>query len=189
MPTTEKELLVVVFAIDKFHSYLVRAKIIIYIYHTAIRYLLNKKDAIPRLHRWILLLQEFNLEIRDKKGTKNVVTNHLSILEYLKLDHIPINDDFTYDWLIAYVNNRTNSDELELNVEIALIVTSVPWYVDFVNYLVANVLPHDVTYQQRKKILHDVKHFYWDDPLISKRREDDIYRCCVLVKEVKNIIT
>ena len=53
--TTEKELLVVVFAIDKFRSYLVGAKIIVYTDHAAIRYLLSKKDAKPRLLRWILL--------------------------------------------------------------------------------------------------------------------------------------
>lgn len=67
--TTKKELLDVVFTIDKLLSYLVGAKIIIYTDHTAIRYLLGKKDAKPRLLRWILLLQEFNLEICDKKGT------------------------------------------------------------------------------------------------------------------------
>ena len=68
--TTEKELLVVVYAIDKFRQYLVGSKIIIYTDHSAIKYLLNKKDAKPRLIRWILLLQEFDLEIKDKKALK-----------------------------------------------------------------------------------------------------------------------
>jgi hypothetical protein len=65
--TTEKEFLVVVFAIDKFRSYLVEAKVIVYSDHAALKYLLTKKDAKPRLIRWILLLQEFDIEIRDKK--------------------------------------------------------------------------------------------------------------------------
>ena len=65
--TTEKELLAVVFAFDKFRSYLVGSKVILYTDHAAIKYLLSKKDAKPRLIRWILLLQEFDLEIRDKK--------------------------------------------------------------------------------------------------------------------------
>ena len=65
--TTEKELLAVVFAIDKFRSYLVGEKVIIYTDHAALKYLLTKKDAKPRLLRWILLLQEFDLEIKIKR--------------------------------------------------------------------------------------------------------------------------
>ncbi|WVZ70500.1 hypothetical protein U9M48_019162 [Paspalum notatum var. saurae] len=61
--TTEKELLAVVFAIDKFRSYLVGSKVIIYTDHSALKYLLTKKDAKPRLIRWVLLLQEFDIEI------------------------------------------------------------------------------------------------------------------------------
>jgi RNase H-like domain found in reverse transcriptase/Reverse transcriptase (RNA-dependent DNA polymerase) len=74
--TTEKEHLAVVFAINKFCSYLVGSKVVVYTDHAAIRYLLNKKDAKPRLIRWILLLQEFDLEIKDKKETENSVADH-----------------------------------------------------------------------------------------------------------------
>jgi hypothetical protein len=61
--TTKKELLVVVFAIDKFRSYLVGAKVIIYTDHATLKYLLTKKDAKPWMIQWILLLQEFDIEI------------------------------------------------------------------------------------------------------------------------------
>ena len=80
--TTEKELLAVVFAIDKFRSYLVGAKVIVYTDHVALKYLLTKKDAKPWLIRWILLLQEFNLEIKDKKGIENSVANRLSRMQF-----------------------------------------------------------------------------------------------------------
>jgi hypothetical protein len=80
--TTEKELLTVVFAIDKFRSYLVGAKVIIYTDHAALKYLLTKKDTKPRLIRWILLLQEFDLEIKDKKRVENYVVDHLSRMQF-----------------------------------------------------------------------------------------------------------
>ncbi|XP_058726201.1 uncharacterized protein LOC131597525 [Vicia villosa] len=100
--TTEKELLVVVFALDKFRSYLIGAKIIVYTEHATIRYLLAKQDVKPRLLRWILLLQQFDLEIKDKKGAENVVAGHLSRMEGIKPEETPINDDFPYECLIAH---------------------------------------------------------------------------------------
>ncbi|CAM8923434.1 unnamed protein product [Rhodiola kirilowii] len=76
--TTEKELLAVVFALEKFRFYLLGTKVIVYSDHAAIRYLMTKKEAKPRLIRWILLLQEFDVEMKDKKGIENTVADHLS---------------------------------------------------------------------------------------------------------------
>ncbi|GJW07075.1 reverse transcriptase domain-containing protein [Tanacetum coccineum] len=65
--TMEKELLAVVYAFEKFWSYLVLSKTIVYTDYSALKYLLVKQDAKPRLLWWILLLQEFDVIIRDKK--------------------------------------------------------------------------------------------------------------------------
>ena len=78
--TIEKELLVVLFLLDKFCSYLIGSQIVCYTDHAAVRYLMSKQDAKPRLIRWILLLQEFNITIKDKKGAENVIADHLSRL-------------------------------------------------------------------------------------------------------------
>ena len=84
---------------DKFRSYLVGAKVIVYTDHAALKYLLTKKDAKPRLIRWILLLQEFNLEIRDKKGADNCVADHLSRMQLTESD-LPIVDYLRDDTLL-----------------------------------------------------------------------------------------
>ena len=104
--TTEKELLAVVFAIDKFRSYLVGAKIVVYTDHAALKYLLTKKDAKPCLIRWILLLQEFDIEIKDKKGVENSVADHLSRMHFTNMRELPIND-FLRDDMLMKVTDTT----------------------------------------------------------------------------------
>ena len=122
--TTEKELLAFVFALDKFRSYLLGSKVIIYLDHEALKYLFSKKDAKSRLIRWILLLQEFDLEIRDKKGSENVVANHLLRLtvDYTE-DATPISETFPDEQLMHIAHNPT------------------PWFTDIVNYLITSQMP------------------------------------------------
>ncbi|KAB2631820.1 hypothetical protein D8674_038724 [Pyrus ussuriensis x Pyrus communis] len=134
--TTEKELLAIVFALEKFRSYLVGSKVIVFSDHAALRYLMTKKDAKPRLIRWILLLQEFDLEIRDKKGSDNVVADHLSRLNE---NHgvgqpLPLNESFPDEQLLVIQEKE-------------------PWYADFVNYLVCGIIRNDLSFQERKKFL------------------------------------
>ncbi|KAK8701651.1 hypothetical protein V6N13_020034 [Hibiscus sabdariffa] len=144
--TTEKELLVVVFAFDKFRSYLIGTKVVVHTDHSTIKYLVAKKDAKPRLIRWILLLQEFDPKTRDRKGTENQITNHLSRLD-----------------------NQSNCEskiEIKDNFpdEKTLYATTIPWYADIVNFLVSGVLPHDMSSQGRKKYKHDARFYFWDEP-------------------------
>ncbi|KAK1595433.1 hypothetical protein QYE76_018790, partial [Lolium multiflorum] len=104
--TTEKELLAVVFACDKFRPYIVDSKVTIHTDHAAIRYLMTKKDAKPRLIRWVLLLQEFDLHIVDRKGADNPVADNLSRLENIAYDPVPVNDSFPNEQL-AVIKSRS----------------------------------------------------------------------------------
>ncbi|KAM2013170.1 hypothetical protein ACFX1T_024912 [Malus domestica] len=98
--TTEKELLAVVFALDKFRSYLIGNKVIVFTDHAALKYLLTKKEAKPRLIRWMLLLQEFDIEIRDKKGSENMVVDHLSRMVHNE-EPLPIVETFPDEQLLS----------------------------------------------------------------------------------------
>ncbi|XP_073120723.1 uncharacterized protein [Henckelia pumila] len=168
--TTEKEMLAVVFSFDKFRSYLIGSKVIVYTDHAAIRYLFAKKDAKPRLIRWILLLQEFDFEIRDKKGSENLVADHLSRLELEgKVEHELIKEQFPDEHLFE-VNSK------------------LPWFADFANFLSCGVMPPDLNHHQRKKFFHDVNFYLWDDPFVYKKCSDQVIRRCVDEAEAKEIL-
>ena len=70
-----------VFSCEKFRPYILGSHVIVHIDHAAIKYLMAKKDVKPRLIRLVLLLQEFDLEIKDKKDIDNVIADHLSTIE------------------------------------------------------------------------------------------------------------
>jgi len=79
---TGKEFLAVIFVFERFRPYLIGSHVIVYTNHSALKHLVSKKVAKPRLVRWVLLLQEFNCEIRDKKGSENLVADYLRRILY-----------------------------------------------------------------------------------------------------------
>ena len=168
--TTEKELLAIVFAFDKFRPYLIGNKVVVHTDHSAIKYLMTKKDAKPRLIRWVLLLQEFDVEIKDKKGTENLVADHLSRLEGARGD-IPVNDEFPDEKLFAIEDKR-----------------EVPWFADYVNYLVAKVIPPEFNYQKKKRFFAHLKHYYWEEPILYRHCADQVIRRCVPEDEMHSIL-
>jgi hypothetical protein len=168
--TTEKELLAVVFALDKFRSYLLRSKVLIFSDHAALKYLLSKKEAKPRLIRWILLLQEFDIEIRDKKGVENVVADHLSRI-HPECQEIPspLRDSFPDEQILS--------------------VSSAPWYAHIVNFLATGQVPSTWSKQERDKFYSQVRHFYWEDPDLFKHCADQVIRRCVPESEFHSILS
>nr|GEZ07532.1 reverse transcriptase domain-containing protein [Tanacetum cinerariifolium] len=109
--TTKKEMLAVVYAFEKFRPYLVLSKSILYMDHSALKYLLSKQDAKPRLLWWVLLLQEFDIIIRDKKRTENLAADHLSRLENPHKDvfeNKDINENFPLKTLGKISSGRTH---------------------------------------------------------------------------------
>ena len=155
--TTEKEMLAMVYYYDKFKSYILGAKVIVFTDHEAIRYLMMKKDVKPRLIRWVLLLQEFDIEIKDKKGSENVVNDHLSHLEADK-----------------GIENPKEIEESFQDEQLLAMETHLQWYANFVNYLACKVLPPELSSRQRKKFLHDVRFYQWDDSLLFRTCEDQV---------------
>ena len=122
--TTKKELVAVVYALDKFRGYLVGSDMIIFTDHSILKYLLTKQNAKARLIRWVLLLQEFNLQIKDKKRMENFVEDHLSQLTVAHNTHNPpINDEFLEESL--------------------LLTEKAPWYAHIANFLATGELPVD----------------------------------------------
>ena len=124
-------MLAIVFACDKFRPYILGSHVIIHTDHATINYLMAKKEAKPRLIRWVLLLQEFNLEIKDKKGCDNVIADHLSRVEKPTIQE--------EEREIA--ENLPDEQLFQLSLQ-------TPWYADTVNYLAYGIMPQEFSYQQ-----------------------------------------
>ena len=124
--TTEKKMLAIVFPLEKFRPYLVGSKVVIFTDHVAIKHLLTKADSKPRLIRWILLIQEFDIVIKDKKGSKNMVADHLSRLK----------------------NEEVTKEEPEVKGEFPdeflLQATTRPWFANVTNYKATRMIPKEL---------------------------------------------
>ena len=164
-------MLAIVLACEKFRPYILGSHVIVHTDHAAIKYLMSKREAKPRLIRWVLLLQEFDLEIKDKKGSNNVIADHLSRVE----------------------QNETENEEAELTEnfpyeQLFKVSFQIPWYADIVNYLACGVVPQEFSYQQKRKLRTDSRYYIWDDPLLFKRGADMIIRRCVPESEQGKIL-
>ncbi|GKD12897.1 reverse transcriptase domain-containing protein [Tanacetum coccineum] len=152
---------VLVFAFDKFRSYLILSKTIAHTDHSAFKHLFRKQDVKPRLIRWILLLQEFEIKIKDRKGTNNVAADHLSRIENEEIsDDSEVDDNFPEETLME-INTRNE-----------------PWFADFANYLVGDIIPKAMTYQQKNKFFSDLKHYFREEPYLFKVCSDGMIRRC-----------
>ncbi|GKC68974.1 reverse transcriptase domain-containing protein [Tanacetum coccineum] len=175
--TTEKKLLAVVYAFEKFRPYLVLSKTIVYTDHSALKYLLAKQDSKPRLLWWILLLQEFDVIIHDKKGAENLAADHLSRLENPHegdLEKTKINETFPLETL-GIISSHNDS--------------STPWFADIANYHAGNFVVKGMSSRQKKKFFKDVKHYFWDDPYLFKIYADQMIGRCVYGQEAVDILT
>ena len=163
--TTEKEFLAVVFAFEKFRPYLLGSKTTIFTDHSALRYLMMKKDAKAQLIRWILL-QEFDLEIWDKKG---VNADHISRIPNSPCNELSINEDFPDENLLA--------------------ISREPWFADIVNYLVTNQTPSHWSKNDIYWFLSQVRYFFLEEPYLFKYCSDQIIRRCIPDEEVKSVLS
>jgi hypothetical protein len=161
-----KKILAVFFAIDKFRSYFVGVKDIVYTDHASLKYLLTNKDAKPRLIRWIPLLQEFNLEIKDKKGVKNIVADHLSRMQVTNMQEPPINDFLCNDIILKVTDSN-------------------PWYANIVNFMVLGYMPPG---ESKKKLIFESRRHLWEDPYLYMVWTDGLLRRCMQAIEGMQII-
>ena len=117
------------------------------------------------------MLQEFNLEVKDRKGCDNVITDHL-----LRIEKTIVKEEGT-----ELAENFPDEQLFQLSFQ-------SPWYADIVNFLAYGVMPPEFSYQQRKKLRTDSRFYIWDDPLLFKRGANMIIRRCVPEREQDRIL-
>ena len=128
--TTKKEMLAIVIACEKIRPYILGSHIIIHTDHATIKYLMAKKEAKPRLIRWVLFLKKFDLEIKDKKGYDNVIADHL-----LRVKKPTVQEE------------EKEIAELSPNEQLFQLSLQSPWYANIVNFLACGIMPPKLNYQ------------------------------------------
>ena len=156
--------------VRKFWSYLIGSRVIIFTDHAAIKHLLAKANSKPRLIRWVLLLPEFDITIKDKRGSKNVVADHLSRLknEEITKEEPEVKGEFPDEFLLQ--------------------ADTRPWFADMANYKATGIIPEEFDWNQKKKFLHDSRFYVWDDPHLFKAGAYNLLRRCVTKEEARNIL-
>ncbi|GJV35902.1 hypothetical protein Tco_1408379 [Tanacetum coccineum] len=127
----------------------------------------NKLISVLKRHKQVFawkttdIPEIFDIEIKDKKGTENVAADHLSRIDNVETsDDSDVDDNFHEETLMEITTNDT------------------PWFADFANYLVGNIIPKGMTYQQKNKFFSDLKNYFWEDPYLFKVCSYDMIRRC-----------
>ncbi|GKA58801.1 reverse transcriptase domain-containing protein, partial [Tanacetum coccineum] len=192
--TTKKEMIAVVYAFEKFRSYLILNKSIVYTDHSALKYLFAKKDSKARLLRWVLLLQEFKFKVIDTKGARPKGDKKDSkarllrwVLLLLAVDHLSRLENPYENVLDPKEINETFPLET-LNMVTFRGDSSTPWFANFANYHAGNFVIKGMSSQQKNKFFKDVQHYFWDDPYLFKICVDQVIRRCVSGQEAIDIL-
>ena len=122
---TEKEFLVVIHAVNKFRDYITGYLVILYTDHSAIKYLANKPITNDRITRWLILLQELDITIKDRPRKENLVADFLARMPK-PVDTVAVEDQFP-------------------NEHLFVVTIKTPWSADVVNYLAVDKLTKHLT--------------------------------------------
>ena len=165
---TEKEFLAVIHAINKFRHYITGYPVILYTDHSAIRYLANKPVTNGRITRWLILLQEFDITIRDRPGKENPVADFLSRIPK-SVETAAVEDQFPDEHLFA-------------------VAVQTPWYADVANYLAVGKLPKHLTPNEWKQIVQRSNRFSWVGGYLFHTGADMEIRRCIREDEIFDIL-